>query len=198
MILTGILTGRARVVVFAAASAAMLAFASNAGAQDVPESHLKAARAAVSAFRATDLYDRILPQAAAALKQELIQKNPDQAKLITDTVDAQALTLAARRSDLEREAALAYAKVFSEAELNAIAAFYNSEAGKKLLEDGPIVTREVDKAADIWSRGIGRDLATNVAQELAKTTGAPQNTDAAPAPGAATPVTPPAAGTPSK
>ena len=34
-------------------------------------------------------------------------------------------------------------------ELNDIAAFYNSDAGKKLLADGPIVTRELVKAADI-------------------------------------------------
>lgn len=191
-----IFTRRARGLVLAAASAAMLAFATNAGAQDISEPHLKAARQAVSAFHATDLYDRILPQAAAALKQELIQKNPDQAKLITDTVDTQALALAARRADLEREAALAYAKVFSEQELSEIATFYNSEAGKKLLRDGPIVTREVDKAADIWSRGIGRDLATNVAQELAKVTGQQQDGDATtPAPGATpAPVTPPAGG----
>ena len=32
--------------------------------------------------------------------------------------------------------------MFTEDQLNAIAAFYNSDAGKKLLSDGPIVTRE--------------------------------------------------------
>ena len=49
--------------------------------------------------------------------------------------------------------------MFSEADLNAIAEFYNSDAGKKLISDGPIVTRELFKAADIWQRGIARDLA---------------------------------------
>ena len=52
-------------------------------------------------------------------------------------------------------------------DLNAIAAFYSSDAGKKLLSDGPIVTRELVKAADIWQRGIARDLAQSVGTKLA-------------------------------
>ena len=62
---------RARRLCVIAASAAALALP--AMAQDISESHLKAARAAVDAINATDTYDGILPSAAAALKQELIQ-----------------------------------------------------------------------------------------------------------------------------
>ncbi len=109
----------------------------------------------------------ILPQAAAALKQELIQKNPDLQELIIKTVDEETFALVPRRADLEKEAALAYARVFSEEDLNAIATFYNSDAGKKLLSDGPIVTRELFKAADIWQRGVARDLAQSVGTKLA-------------------------------
>ena len=155
---------RARRLCVIAASAAALALP--AMAQDISESHLKAARAAVDAINATDTYDGILPSAAAALKQELIQKNPDLESVITSTVDEKALELASRRADLEKEAALAYARVFSEEDLNAIAAFYTSSTGLKLLADGPIVTREVMKAADIWQRGVARDLAQNVAGAL--------------------------------
>ena len=54
-------------------------------------------------------------------------------------------------------------KVFSEEELNAIAAFYNSASRQEAARlDGPIVAREVVKAADIWQRGIARDLAAEV------------------------------------
>ena len=116
--------------------------------------------------RATEDFDKILPQAAAALKQELIQKNPDLQELIIKTVDEETFALVPRRTDLEKEAALAYARVFSEEDLNAIATFYNSNAGKKLLSDGPIVTRELFKAADIWQRGVGRDLAQSVGTKL--------------------------------
>ncbi|MBL8582070.1 MAG: DUF2059 domain-containing protein, partial [Rhizobiaceae bacterium] len=134
------------------AALAVLAVSGPAFAQDVSESHLKAARAALNSIKATDNYDTILPAAAFALREELIRKNPDLTEIIDKTVAEQTIALAPRRADLEHEAALAYARVFSEEDLNTIAAFYNSATGQKLLSDGPIVTRQVTQAADIWQR----------------------------------------------
>jgi len=156
----------ARTWVATGAVATMLVMSNAAGAQEISESHLKAARAAVAAIQATGDFDNILPQSAIALKNQLIQQNPDLQELIETTVNEKALALSARRADLEKEAATAYAKVFNEEDLNAIATFYTSPAGQKLLADGPIVTREVLKAADIWQRGIARDLAQAVAEVL--------------------------------
>lgn len=161
-----ILVNRVRRFSAALVASAVLAVATPAFAEDISDAHLKAAREAVAAIKATDFYDGILPQAAAALKEQMIQKNPDLQEIITSTVDDTALKLAGRRADLEKEAALAYARVFSADDLNAIATFYNSPTGKKLLQDGPIVTREVAKAADIWQRGIARDLAEQAATAL--------------------------------
>jgi hypothetical protein len=145
---------------------AALAFAAPTFAQEISESHIRAARAAISSIMATDQFDLILPQAAGALKGELIRKDPNLQQIISAAVDQKSLELAGRRADLEREAALAYARVFTEAELNEIAAFYTTTAGKKLISEGPIVTREVLKAAEIWQTGIGRDLAESVAKEI--------------------------------
>jgi len=161
-----ILVNRVRRFSAALVASAVLISALPAFAEDISDAHLKAAREAVAAIKATDFYDGILPQAAAALKEQMIQKNPDLQEIITSTVDGTALKLAGRRSDLEKEAALAYARVFSAEDLTAIATFYNSATGKKLLQDGPIVTREVAKAADIWQRGIARDLAEQAASAL--------------------------------
>lgn len=134
--------------------------------QEISDSHIKAARGAIAAIKVTDNFDTILPAAAVALKTELLRKNPNLETLINETVDEKALALAARRGDLEREAAAAYARIFSEEELNAIAAFYATPAGLKLLDKGPEVTEEVFKAAEIWQRGIVRDLAQTVSQAL--------------------------------
>jgi len=180
------LNKRVRCLAAALAATTIVAFSIPALAQDVPESHLKAARAAVAAIHATDPFDNILPQAAAALQEQLIQKNPDMEQIITTTVADKALALASRRADLEKEAALAYAKAFSEQDLNAIAAFYESEAGKKLLEQGPTVTRDLVRAADIWQNGVARDLAQQVGEALAAAAKAkaPADDAAAPADGA--------------
>ncbi len=161
-------------------------------AQDIAESHVKAARDAIASLKATDTFDAILPAAATALKAELIRKNPDLESLIVSTVDEKTLGLVARRGDLEREAALAYARVFTEPQLTEMAAFFNSETGKKLLSDGGIVNREVAKAADIWRRGVARDLAQAVAETIVAAT--PDNP--APAPQVAPAATAPAAGAP--
>ena len=135
-------------------------------AQDVTDEQIKAARAALSAIGATNNFDNILPTLAERLKQSLIQASPNYEELISKTVDSKALELAARRADLEREAATIYAKTFTVEQLNAITAFYSSEAGKKLLNNGPIASREMLKAADIWASGISRDLNAATNKEL--------------------------------
>jgi hypothetical protein len=169
---------RARRISMTLAAVATLALSGAAFAEDnISESHLKAARAAVDAINATDQYDVILPSAARAIKTELIQKNPDLQDLIIKTVDEQTIKLVPRRADLEREAATAYARVFTEEQLNAIAAFYQSDAGLKLLSDGPIVTRELIKSARIWQNGVARDLAVAVGTEIAKKVGKPVPTE---------------------
>lgn len=155
---------------FAAAAIVLsgVALGSSASAQEVTEEQLKAARAAINAIGVTNQFDNILPNLAERLKSGLIQDSPNYQDVIISTVDDQALALASRRADLEREAATTYAKTFTVEELNAIAQFYTSPAGKKLLQDGPIASRELLKAADIWASGISRDLANQSNAALSK------------------------------
>ena len=165
------LAKRARIVAMAMAVASSVLLPP-AVAQEISEEHLSAARAAIDAINATDEYDVILPRAALALKSELIQQSPNLEEMISQTVDDKALELAPRRAALEEEAALAYARIFTQEDLQNIANFYNSPTGKKLLSDGPIVTREVRQAADIWRRGILRDLNEGVMQAMQSAVGA--------------------------
>ena len=137
-----------------------------APAQDVPPSHLQAARDAIAAIDATRAYDAILPRVAEALKARLIQNNPDLEQEILDFVDEETLALAVRRGDLERESAMIYASVFTEEDLRAIAEFYQTEAGQALIRNGALVARQTGEAALIWERGIERDLLENVSSRL--------------------------------
>jgi uncharacterized protein len=159
-------TNRMRRTFQATAASVLILTAGVAFAEEIPASQLAQARAALASIQATDQFDAILPQAADALKGELVQKDPNLEALISSTVDNEVLALAARRADLENEAARVYAKVFTEEELKAIADFYGTPAGKKLLKEGPIATRGLVDAANVWQAGIARDLATNVAGKL--------------------------------
>lgn len=157
---------KARSGLFAATAWSIIMSASPLYAQEVSDSHLNAAFKAIAAINATDGFDGILQEVAFVLKRELIQKDPDLQPLISSTVDEKTIGLASRRGDLEREAALAYAKSFSEEDLKAIADFYESPVGRKLIEEGPIVTRQISEAANIWQRGVARDLAIAVGETL--------------------------------
>ncbi len=145
-----------------------IAMAVPARAQEPSEEQIKSAREAITALGVTDQFDKILPMIAERMKAGQIQAFPDLQQQISDIVDTKALDLVPRRADLEREAALVYAKTFSQQELKDIAAFYTTEAGKKLLKDGPIAMRELLRAADIWAAGVDRDLSMAVAQEVQK------------------------------
>lgn len=142
------------------------ALAGAAKAQDVTDEQVKAARAAIDAIGATNGFDNILPGLAVRIKATLVQASPNHETEINATVDEQALALAPRRADLEKEAATIYAKTFTQEELKSIADFYSSPVGKKLLSDGPIATREVMKAAEIWAVGVDRDLRAESAKKL--------------------------------
>ena len=143
-----------------------------AKAQEVTEEQIKTARAAIDAIGATSRFDDILPGLASRVKSTFVQASPNHEQEINAVVDEQALALAPRRADLEKEAATIYAKTFTQEELKAIADFYASAAGKKLLADGPIATREVMKAAEIWAAGVDRDLRTESGNKLDKMLGA--------------------------
>ncbi|MEL6919864.1 MAG: DUF2059 domain-containing protein [Pseudomonadota bacterium] len=148
-------------------TAAFIAFSTPvAFAQDVSEGHLSVAYRVIDALDATDRFDAILPVVAERIKAQLISNNPDIENEILMTVEEVALNMVARRGDLEREAALAYANAFSEEDLTAIADFYNTDAGTALLESGVIVTRELQQLANVWSRGVQRDMLAGVSESL--------------------------------
>ncbi|EUB95725.1 Protein of unknown function DUF2059 [Rhizobium sp. CF080] len=142
------------------------AFTVSARAQEVSEAQLAAARDAIAALNVTDRYDNILPNLAERLKAQFIQASPNFQGQISNVVDEQALVLAPRRADLEKEAATIYAKSFSVDELKSISTFFNTDAGKKLLTNQPLISRELTRAAEIWANGISRDLTNQSSEKL--------------------------------
>ncbi|MGK6314970.1 DUF2059 domain-containing protein [Neorhizobium sp. DT-125] len=142
------------------------AFTVSARAQEVSDAQLTAAREAIAALNVTDRYDNILPNLSERLKAQFIQASPNFQEQISNVVDEEALALASRRADLEKEAATIYAKSFSVEELKAISTFFNTETGKKLLTNQPLVSRELVKAAEIWANGISRDLTNQSTEKL--------------------------------
>ena len=150
----------------AAALTLLVATAGFSYGQDITEEHLQLSKKTVAASRSTESLDQILPGLAERAKEQLIANRPDAADQISDIVDTAAISLAPRRGDLELEVARAYATIFTEDELKKISEFYQSEAGKKLIEQTPVVARAIDQAARLWTNGIQRDLQQAIAKKL--------------------------------
>jgi len=137
-------------------------------AQEISDAHVSAARAAIAAIKATDRFDSFLSDISIELKNELMRKDPNLEEVISQTVEEEAIKLAVRRADLEKEVALAYARHFSQEELTQIADFYNSPAGQKLLLEGPVAMDDTLASFDIWRQGMAQDLSVNVARALSQ------------------------------
>ncbi|PIT70453.1 DUF2059 domain-containing protein [Bartonella tribocorum] len=135
-------------------------------AQGVSDQHLDSARKTIKAIHATDQFDNFLPNAVHDFKNQLISDDPNLATDISNIVDKNALALIKKRSDLEKEIAHVYAKYFTQKELDAITAFYNSDTGKKFLTEVPNIARDSYSAFDVWRSTFMEELVENVKKEV--------------------------------
>ena len=155
-----------RIFALSAITSLFLMTSSFAQDQDYSAEHLKAARAAIKATRATETFDAILINAATGIKNSFTATNPNFADQIADIVDEEAIALAVRRGDLEKEAARLFAANFAVEELNEIAAFFTSPAGVKYLKRTQPLALQLSKAARTWANGISRNLRVNVEKKV--------------------------------
>jgi hypothetical protein len=157
-----------RTVIAAASLAGLLAagLAAPGVAQEISESHLAAARAAVTSARTAEGFDNVLPVIADQVQNSLIRQRPDLHAEISDAVNAVAINLAVRRADLDNDVARVWARAFTEEELATITAFYRSPAGQKLAEVGPKVLEETLGVLQGWGDRIGEELLEKSREEL--------------------------------
>ena len=137
-----------------------------AAADEIKPSHLAAALDAINAAGIPQGFDNILPNMAARVEDSIIRVRPDLHTQITQTVEATALKLADRKGDLNNDIARVWAKVYTEDELKAIAAFYSTPAGKKFLSNGPQIAKDTLNAAKQWSDRVGAELADKSREAL--------------------------------
>jgi hypothetical protein len=140
----------------------------SATAQEFSESQLAAAKAAAIASPMAQEFGNLLPFLAQRVQNRLVSLRPDLHELIAKTVEDQALRLAARRADLDNAVALLWAREFTEDELKQIAAFYESDVGKKVITVGSKLGQQTVQAASNWSNRVGEELLDKTREELKK------------------------------
>jgi hypothetical protein len=138
--------------------AAIALAAGPARADEITPEHLQAALDAVAASHLASNYDNVLPAVSESVQGQLIRLRPDLYQKISEVVQGVALTLVSRRADLNNDVARIWANAFTEDELKAITAFYQSPAGKKFLDLGPKVAADSVNALKGWSDRLTEEL----------------------------------------
>jgi hypothetical protein len=110
----------------------------------------------------------VLPSVAENVQNQLIRTRPDLHKEVSDAVEAVALTLVARRQDLNNDIARIWATKFTEQELKEISAFYQSPAGSKFALEGPLVIQDTYQSVQAWSGRVTEELLEKSREELKK------------------------------
>jgi hypothetical protein len=142
--------------------------ASASSAQEITQSHMAAALAAVGATGGAKGFDNVLPNLANSVEQRLIRLRPDMAPKISAAVQATALKLVVRRKDLDTDVARLWARNFTEQELVVIGTFLKSPAGKKYQDLGPKLVTDTFQVVQQWSDRVGEEMLDKTKEELKK------------------------------
>jgi hypothetical protein len=137
-------------------------------AQEISESRMALARQVVKSAPVLGNFDGILPDLMIDAQMRLINLRPDLYKQIATVVEATAVSLIPRRSDLDNDIARAWARAFTDDELRAINAFFTSPAGLKYKMAAPTVGNDILQAGRNWADRLAAELFDRSLAELQK------------------------------
>ncbi len=143
------------------------AFAQAPAAKPSPE-HIALARAVLDFTGARKTFEDVTPKLLMDARNVILRTRPTlQADLDAASLDV-AKQLATSDEKLVNQIALVYAQKFTEEELKAIASFYQSPAGKKMVSEMPSVLTESYKLIQEWSREMSVEIMAHLRTEMKK------------------------------
>ena len=152
----------------AAALTLSLAFAGVAPAisQEISPELLTLARKYVDLTNKAGIYEAILVRTAQQTSKLLSQSNPEIIKQIDETIGKTLETYKGKRDDLFNQFARVYATTFTQDELTAIVAFYESPAGQKLADSALDVNAGIRAVMEVYTSNFGTEFVTKVRTDL--------------------------------
>ena len=148
---------------------ALLAFASAAHAQHKPSAAAMAtANQLIKVTGATELFKPLIAGVVEQAKTPFLQQDPTLAKDLNEIGSKINKDLSPRFSELTNEVATLYATRFSDQELKAILAFYQSPAGHKLLAQQPQIIDASMNYAQNWANKLTDEVIQRMRSELKK------------------------------
>ena len=152
----------------AAAAVVLVAFGPAAHSQQPSAAAMATARQLIAATGATTVFNPLIAGVVEQAKLLYLQQNPALAKDLNEIADKMRTDLAPRFAELSEEMARLYAMHFTDQELKAILVFYQSQAGKKLLDQQPTVVDDSMKFAQEWANKLSDQVIGTMREELKK------------------------------
>ena len=150
-------------------AAALVVFAPAAYAQPKPSATAVAeAHKVIAATGAANLLTPLIAGVVEQAKLLFLQQNPMLAKDLNEVAAKLRTDLTPRFSELSDQMATYYASEFTEQELKDILVFYQSPAGKKLLERQPVVIDRSMKFAQEWANKLSDEVIGKIREEMKK------------------------------
>ena len=163
--MTGIVT-RAKALVAVALSAAILAVALPAVAQEVPPEQLALARKYIELTDNASVYEITLVEIGIGTMRQIVTQNPE---LVDETDAAVGKILEEyrdRKGELLDQFARVYAVRFTVEELQEIVAFYESPTGQKLAQANTEVNSDLQAVLQVFTNNTRSEFFAKVRAEL--------------------------------
>ena len=152
----------------AAAAVALAAFVPAAHAQQPTAASMAVAKQLITTTGATAVFTPLIAGVVEQAKLLYLQQNPGLAKDLNEVAAKLRTDLQPRFSELNDEVAKLYATNFSEQELKDILAFYQSPAGKKMLNVQPKVIDSSMGFAQNWANKLSDEVIAKMRDEMKK------------------------------
>ena len=152
----------------AAVAVVLVAFGPAAHSQQPSAAAMATARQLIAATGATTVFNPLIAGVVEQAKLLYLQQNPALAKDLNEIADKMRTDLAPRFAELSEEMARLYATHFTDQELKAILVFYQSQAGKKLLDQQPTIVDDSMKFAQDWANKLSDQVIGTMREELKK------------------------------
>jgi hypothetical protein len=127
-----------------------------------------AARAFVDASGAAAQFDQVMPLMADQMSKAFRSLAPDRSREIDEVMAEVVKRFITRKSELIDEIAAIYADKLSVEDLRDITKFYQTGAGRRMVESLPEVTRRAAAVGQAWGQRIGAEIANEMRRELRK------------------------------
>lgn len=157
---------RARLMAVAILALAIPAIISAASAQAPDPARLAAAKDMMEASRVDKQFEQVIPLLLDRLKESFRTLAPDKRGVIDGVFQQMQSKFISRRGELLDEIAALYAQRLEAAEMKAVAEFYRSPVGSKLIDAQPQIMQDSIMAGQRWGQRIGREIEEEARREL--------------------------------